>query len=458
MVIASAFCISFLIMGGLSLFCVDRLNIYIKYSDLMDHSGFVLEKVYDLEKNIRDIDRTERGYMLTEDTMYLRGMNKVIDSVPSNLTQLKELTADNSEIQKTIDSFRLIFVTRVAALRKNIAYVDTSTVTNVSDFYKDSRLLMLECSRLLKIIHQEESQLKRERLKEEQTYEQLTKRTIISLLVVFCIITLFLFALLIKELRDRMRYQEELQSKIIDLQRSHGELQEIAYVASHDLQEPLRKIQVFSDMLLYQKSEVIDSNFRANLKRINSSAGKMKSLIADLTSLTILTKIDETKKKINLNTTLEYLLIDKEDKIKERNATVKVEKLPVMLCYENQIRILLNELLDNALKFYKVDTELLITISSEITTGKELSEINAKQQNKKFQCIVFADNGIGFEKQFIYKMFRIFQRLHADESGYEGKGIGLAICQRIMANHDGYIVASGAPGQGATFKLFFPIN
>ena len=129
-----------------------------------------------------------------------------------------------------------------------------------------------------------------------------------------------------------------------------------------------------------------------------------------------------------------------------------------MLCYENQIRILLNELLDNALKFYKVDTELLITISSEITTGKELSEINAKQQNKKFQCIVFADNGIGFEKQFIYKMFRIFQRLHADESGYEGKGIGLAICQRIMANHDGYIVASGAPGQGATFKLFFPIN
>ena len=317
---------------------------------------------------------------------------------------------------------------------------------------------MLDCSRILKTIHQSESQTKSDRYREELFYEELTTRAIRWLLLVFCAITLFLFVLLVRELGGRMRYQEELQAKIIDLKRSHEELQEIAFVASHDLQEPLRKIQIFSNMLISQKTGNIDNESKDKLERISVSAERMQSLINDLSNLTSLTAIDEAKKVADTGRILQYLLLDNDEKIRNKEALIEVKQLPVITGFENQLKILLNALLDNALKFSKPGVKPVIRISSDIVTGKELSEINPNLKHKKFNRITIADNGIGFDKQFVGKMFQIFQRLHQPEAGYEGKGIGLAICQRIMANHEGYILAEGVPMEGATFKLFFPVD
>ena len=184
----------------------------------------------------------------------------------------------------------------------------------------------------------------------------------------------------------------------------------------------------------------------------------MQSLIADLISLTSLIKIEEQKKPVDLNRMIKYILIDIADKIKEKKAVVEIQSLPVFDGYENQLIILFNALLDNSLKFTRDEANPEIIISCEIKTGEELSGINPNLPDKKFYCIICADNGIGFENRFITKMFRIFQRLHADDSEYAGKGIGLAICQRIMANHEGYIIANGTPNAGAEFKLFFPVD
>ena len=457
-IISIAFSISFIIMGALSLFCIERLNTYVNFSNLMDHSGFVMEKIYDAEKNIRDIDRTERGYMITKDTMYLRFLDHSIDSIYTQINELKTLTADNPELQKNILALNASVGTRVNAVRNNIAYVDTCKSTVLSKYYYDSRQLMLDCSRILKTIHQSESQTKSDRYREELFYEELTTRAIRWLLLVFCAITLFLFVLLVRELGGRMRYQEELQAKIIDLKRSHEELQEIAFVASHDLQEPLRKIQIFSNMLISQKTGNIDNESKDKLERISVSAERMQSLINDLSNLTSLTAIDEAKKVADTGRILQYLLLDNDEKIRNKEALIEVKQLPVITGFENQLKILLNALLDNALKFSKPGVKPVIRISSDIVTGKELSEINPNLKHKKFNRITIADNGIGFDKQFVGKMFQIFQRLHQPEAGYEGKGIGLAICQRIMANHEGYILAEGVPMEGATFKLFFPVD
>ncbi len=455
--IAVAFSISLMMMAALSMFSVERLNTYIRYSDSMDHSGFVIERIYDLEKAIRDIDRTERGYMLTEDTLYLRGMKKALDTIPVDIAALRELCVDNIEMIKDIDSFSYSYSGRVKALKENIAYVDTSRSTNLSQRYYDSRALMITCSKLLRTMHEAEISLKQQRFLEEQRYEKLTRNSIVWLLFVFCVVTLFLFTLLIKELRGRMQYQEELQAKVQDLKRSHSELQEIAYVASHDLQEPLRKIQIFSDLLIYKRIEEEDSELNNNLHRIHKSAGRMQSLIGDLLSLTSLTKIDENKKEVNLNQMMHYILLDLEFKIESKNALITTSKLPVISGYENQLKILFTALIDNSLKFCKGDVRCEIKITYSITNGRELLELNSKLKNKKFYKIVISDNGIGFDKQFIFKMFQVFQRLHHDESGYEGKGIGLAICQRIITNHDGYILADGGPGTGAEFMLYFPV-
>ncbi len=445
-------------MGALSLFSLARLNKYIQYSHLTDKSGFVIEEICNAEKALRDIDRTERGYMITKDTMYVRYMNTSIAKLKESIEELEEMTTDNAELQRTIKLLSAAAVVRTTAAQNNIAYIDTCKSSTLSKYYYDSRQMMLDCSKLLLKMHDSETALKTKRIEGENLYETLTTRTMKWLLLVFCIITLFLLILLIKELGSRMRFQEELQAKVIDLRRSHEELQEIAYVAAHDLQEPLRKIQIFSNMLLYQKNDFVDGNNKEHLLRINNSALRMQSLITDLSSLTSLTKVDEQKKQIDLSRMLQYILLDIDEKITESRAIVTVKYLPTIPGYEQQLKILFNSLLDNALKFKSQDRDPVITITSDTINGAELFEINPNLRTKKFNCIIITDNGIGFEKQFINKMFQIFQRLHQAESGYDGKGIGLALCQRIMANHEGYVIADGHSQEGACFKLFFPIE
>ena len=456
--ITCTFSLSFITMGILSLFSVKKLYTYIDYSNLMDHSGFVIEKIYSIEQGIRDLDRTERGYTVTKDTMFQRLANTAIDTLYKSVAELKSLTLENAKLQRNIVLLNATIANRIYALRFNMNYVDTCDPAKVAKHFYDSRSMMLECAKLLKSIHDAEDILKEERYKEEQFYEKITTNSITWLLVIFFCITVLLFFQLAKELKGRIHYQEELQARVVDLQRSHGELQEIAYAASHDLQEPLRKIQVFSNMLIYFKNDRSVDEYLENLKKINNSAKRMQSLITDLMSLTSLTKIDEAKKEINLNRMLKFIISNMEERIAEKSGAVVVKLLPIISGYENQLKILFNALLDNALKFSRKGISPVITISCDIVLGHELNDINVSMEHKKFHCICVSDNGIGFEKQFIAKMFQIFQRLHHVEDGYDGKGIGLAICRRVMANHEGYILASGAPDIGATFKLFFPLE
>jgi signal transduction histidine kinase len=456
-IIASAFTISFFVMGALSLFSIERLNKYIYFSRMADKSATVIEKIFTAEKALRDIDRSERGYMITRDTMYLRFLNSSCDSLRSSINDLKQQVGDNTELLRTIALLNAEATNRISASKENIAFVDSSKSSTLSKYYYDSRQLMLDCSRLLKKIHTSEAELKAANIKGEQVYEILTTRAIKWLLLVFCIITFFLLVLLIKELSGRMKFQEELQARVIDLRRSHEELQQIAYVAAHDLQEPLRKIQVFSNMLLYQKNDGMSNTMLQNLERINNSANRMQSLITDLSGLTSLTRVDEERKEIDLNRTLQYIILDIDEKVSKRSATITVKYLPFISGFENQIKLLFHSLLDNSLKFCRPEVSPQILITSDITNGEELKAINPNLRNKKFNRVIIADNGIGFEQQFIDKMFQIFQRLHQPEENYEGKGIGLALCQRVMANHEGYIVADGHSQPGAVFKLYFPI-
>ena len=391
-IIAGAFSISFLIMGALSLFSIQRLNKYVYYSRMADKSGYVLEKIYGAEKSLRDIDRTERGYMITKDTMYVRFLSNSCDSLKTSIADLKSITTDNNELQRTITLLNAAASTRIAAAKDNIAYVDSNRSPTLSKYYFESRQLMLDCSKLLRKIHDSENSLKEHRIKEELFYEVLTTRTIKWLLLVFCVITVFLLILLVKELKSRMTFQEQLQAKIIDLRRSHEELQEIAYVAAHDLQEPLRKIQIFSNMLMYQKTELIDETNREHLLRINNSAMRMQSLITDLSSLTSLTKVDEVKKELDLNRMLQFMLLDIDEKISEKGAKATVNYLPYINGFENQLKILFNALLDNSLKFCKPGVPPVINISSDLVNGVELFEINPNLKEQKFNRIIITDN------------------------------------------------------------------
>jgi signal transduction histidine kinase len=444
-------------MVALSLFSMERFTMFSNYSNDVDHSSRVVISIRSAEVSLRDMGLTERGYMITKDTMYLRYLNNTIDSINKAIATIKELTAYNHEQQKNLALLRGSVALRIAAARDNIAYVDSSQQSTRSKFYDDSRELMIECSRRLRDMRLAENKLLEEKFQSEKIYQKLTNSTLKYLLVIFCLVTLFLFIMMVKELRSRMLYQEELQAKVIDLKRSHNELKEIAYAASHDLQEPLRKIQVFSDMLLYQKNGNEEER-QATLGRINTAAKRMQTLITDLMNLTSLTNTDEPKKPVDLNSLIQTILVETHDIIQSKEATVDTQLLPIIDGYETQIAILFRALLDNSLKFRREGVKPVISISCETINGHELGDINPNLQHKKFHRITFSDNGIGFDNKFMDKIFKIFQRLHTQESEYEGKGIGLAICQRVMANHEGYLIAHGEPHMGAHFKLFFPME
>lgn len=455
-IIFVAFSVSFLFMIGLSLFSLGRFATFTNYSDELMHSNTVIRTLFRTEVFFKDIDRWERGYILSNDSGYVRAIYNTTDSMLQMMDSLEHLLVENPVQARNMIDLRENLMHRISYSHENIIYIDTSHSREASQYYFEGRKYTIATNRLLRAMHRIEATQLQEKQEKQEFYRQLATSTIKTLLIIFCTVTLILFALLIKLMRAGMLYQEKLHAKIIDLKRSHSELQDIAYSISHDLQEPLRKIQVFSSMLMVRRANDDTDDSKSTLERIHGSANRMQSLIADLESLTNLTRIDEHKVPINLSMLAEHVINDIKDTIKESGAVVRVEQLPVLRVYESQMNVLFRALLDNALKFVKDDVKPEIYISYRMANGNEISGVNRAMPNQQFHCISISDNGIGFDNKYISNIFKIFRRLHTEGSRYEGKGIGLAICQRIMTNHEGYIIGEGVPDQGATFKLFFP--
>ncbi len=453
-----AFGASFISMIALSLFSIGRFTTFTSYSDEVTRINGTITTLFRTEVLFKDIDRWERGYILMGDTVSLNNINATKDSLFHALDSLEFQLKDNPVQARNMIDLRDVIGQRMRCLDNNIAFVASTRSNDASDHYMAGRRHTMAANRQFINMHIIENKVLADLIEKQKFYQKLTTSTLKSLLVIFCLVTLLLFALLIKLMRSGMLYQETLKGKIIDLKRSHDELQEIAYSISHDLQEPLRKIQVFSNMLVVRKANSPeDDGSRDTLQRIHGFANRMQSLIYDLESLTNLTRIDEQKATVNLNNLTEQVVEGMRELIQSRQAVVRIEQLPEIKCYESQLQILFKALLDNALKFVKADTQPEIYIGYRISKGEELAELTQRLPNQQFHCISVSDNGIGFDNKYISNIFKIFRRLHNEESQYSGKGIGLAICQRIMTNHEGYILGEGKPDHGATFKLYFPI-
>lgn len=457
-VIVFAFAISSMMMVFLSFYTIRQFSSLGNYSDQVDHTNHVITELYKTQDIIKEIDIKERGFMLTKDSSYLRELFSSTLNLYPILNSLKEHVKDNKQQRITFTMLSSAIALRIGSFKDNINYLDTSHNKAFSPYYLQGRDFKSECiSRISEMLSRENSLLT-QRFKNKKYYQQIASSTIRYLLLTFFILTVILFVLMIHELRQRIIYQDELQAKIQDLTRSHSELEEIAFAASHDLQEPLRKMRIFSDRLMWLKKNGTEEETTATLERIDIAAARMQELIDDMVNLTSLIKEEGEKEAVDLNVVLKDVLIELDPKIKKENASIFQEVMPELIGYQRQFHILFKSLLDNSLKFTRPGVKPVIAIRADITNGDELLTINEMLATKKFHRITISDNGIGFDNKFINKMFRMFQRLHNEESGYEGKGIGLAICQRIMVNHKGYIIAFGHPEVGATFKLFFPVE
>ncbi|MGH7195427.1 MAG: ATP-binding protein [Candidatus Saccharimonadales bacterium] len=252
-----------------------------------------------------------------------------------------------------------------------------------------------------------------------------------------------------RRLENRVRQRtSQLQTSNQQLQRSNQELQDFAYIASHDLREPLRKIQAFGNLLEAEFANQLPDG-HDYLNRMLSAASRMNVLIEDLLSFSRVATKAQPFALVNLNTIAEEVIGDLETRLLESRGRVELAKLPTISADATQMRQLLQNLIANSLKFARPGVNPIVKVYSQ-----NIQDDNGKITD--YQLFV-SDNGIGFDEKYLDRIFTVFQRLHGRET-YEGTGIGLAVCRKIAERHGGQITASSRPGQGACFIITLPIN
>ncbi|MDV2997044.1 MAG: Adaptive-response sensory-kinase SasA [Chroococcidiopsis sp. SAG 2025] len=264
-----------------------------------------------------------------------------------------------------------------------------------------------------------------------------------------------LYQQLQSELEERHKAEQELKRQQQLLAQSNSDLQQFASVASHDLQELLRKIQVFGNQLKEKFSEVLGAQGRDYIERMQSAVGRMQSLIDDLLAFARIATRAQPFGATNLEQVVQEVLSDLEVRLQQTEGKVEVDKLPTIDADPVQMRQLFQNLIGNALKFHRPQTPPAVKIYSQLVAPLQ-SEAEDSEDVAACQVIV-ADNGIGFEPKYQERIFQAFQRLHG-RSQYEGTGIGLAICRKITERHGGSIKATSMPGQGATFIVTLPMQ
>jgi PAS domain S-box-containing protein len=249
---------------------------------------------------------------------------------------------------------------------------------------------------------------------------------------------------------------EELADLNLLLTQSNQNLQQFAYIASHDLQEPLRKIQSFGNLLSSRYKDSLGEGTHL-IERMQTAANRMSVLIQDLLAFSRISNKQDVSDPVSLTKVVDVVLSDLELIIQDTGAIITVDELPVIQGDESQLGQLFQNLIGNALKFRDPKTAPIINITFDMIDVKQLPDrVKPSRIAVHYYRINVADNGIGFDQKYADRIFQVFQRLHG-KSEFAGTGIGLAICEKVASNHGGAIAAFGEPGVGATFRVYFPV-
>ncbi|MCK8490846.1 CHASE3 domain-containing protein [Spirosoma sp. RP8] len=435
-------------------------NQYRTDTERVRHTYEVVGSLESILSLVKDVETGSRGYIITSDSAYLDNYQVAITVLPSRLEQLHTLMADNDN---TVQIQRAGKLDHLVADKLALSQL---RVKNRSMNVPYTRSLNGEGKRRMDVLRRHIAvMVDTERSLMETRNRQAARSFRNTLIIIFALSLLTFLSLVVsyqlleqelarrQQNEDQLRaYEARLREQIRQLESSNEELERFAFVASHDLQEPLRKIQSFANLITDRYGNLFDGDSLLFMNKIVHSAERMSKLIKDLLNFSRISNHQEEFKPVPLGMIIQRILDDQELRIKGLNVLVEVGSLPTIPAISSQMDHLFTNLISNALKFARPDVQPLIRIQARSVKGSAYPELISE---RLYSEITVQDNGIGFDEKYLDHIFKVFQRLHG-KSEFEGTGIGLAICKRVTVSHHGYITAKSQPGQGTTFIVVLP--
>jgi len=462
------FLVSALVLTALSIVSYQRFKKQSSSADLVSHTYLVKLKLEQSFGALIDAEAGQRGFLVSGDSIFFKQYLQSKKAIAGYIHTLDSLVSDNPAQEHSLQKFK-----ELVRLRINWIYsINNPHRINADQFtayFIQSKQISEQVKNHISEMEKEEDRLLNIRIN-EKIREEKTASTFILLFSLFSLAFLvFSFFRLRKErgLLSRSEYNAELlEQKVnertaeisamnkklnqqnIELAQKNEELSSFTYIASHDLKEPLRKIETFTGRIT--ETEDLSEKGKIFFERIIASIKRMQSLIDSVFSYAQAQSGIEFQ-LTDLTETLKHSIDTLQESITEKQATIEYGGLPSLHVIPEQMEQLFTNLLSNSLKYAKSNINPHIKITAE--------KINGQPRDTDASCwkITFADNGIGFDEMHKDKIFQIFQRLHPTHN-YSGTGIGLAICKKITENHNGSITASSQPGEGSVFTLIIPGN
>ncbi|ADB38735.1 sensor histidine kinase [Spirosoma linguale] len=433
---------------------------YSRYDEDMQRVRNTYEVIGSLENVLslmKDVETGSRGYVITNDSAYLEPYNKAMQLLPGQFEHLEMLTKDNK-----VQTKRRLFLKHLIENKLAI----TEARLTISAFDRRNNAISAESKRRMDLLRKHVAlMIDTERVLMDTRNRQADSSFRSTLVIIFVLSLMtflslaILYRLLEKELDHRQQtadrllaYDSQLRGQIRQLEASNEELERFAFVASHDLQEPLRKIQSFSNLITERYANLFDADSMLFMSKISNSAERMSKLIKDLLNFSRISSHQEQFKVVPLHEVVQRILDDQELRIKGMDVQLEIGDLPIIEGIASQMDHLFNNLISNALKFVKPGVHPVLRIQARAVDSDSYPDLIP---DRRYFEISVEDNGIGFDEKYVDHIFKVFQRLHG-KSAFEGTGIGLAICKRVVMYHHGYITARSQPNEGATFVVVLP--
>lgn len=448
--------ISVVLLSATLYLTYDRYNMVIEDYDAVNHTDEVLREIYNAQGKLFETESNVRAFMLVRTLKQIPQVSTDEVQVNLILDNLERVTSDNPRHKQVLSEIRPLVNERF----KIWSYI-TYNLYNLSSDQQDSLMLRTatasdQLNRYWRTMKKTENDLMEQRIVRRDKSLDTSPKFLAAASFVSLIIIGVMFVLLQFQLKATEELTIEMERKNVELNRSNKELEQFAYVASHDLQEPLRKLRSFSERLLVKEKNNLSEDGKQIVGKLDGFAQKMQRLIDDLLTFSRVVNTKFEMKDVDLNKVLNDCRNNLSDTIIKTGTTINSNPLPRISGYETQLNQLFQNLLSNAIKYSRPDTNPEVNIYASIIDARNVRGLRPNDRTKQFHKIDISDNGIGFDNQYAEKIFTIFQRLHG-KSEYEGTGIGLAISKAVMNNHNGYIVAEGLEGKGAIFTLYFPL-